>query len=160
MFTVIKSHENHHVIIDKHSEILGYHYHIKDNLLRTLNEMTEDLPYMRVNTSNRENYLTYHYTVWYDYSMEPYESAEYRKELLASEEWCKKNKKLFEYLFDGFQMISPMTYVKYGGARSYLQAHHNLKLLYGIWFRVVINEQVTSSTSTHLDFSDLGFNCV
>ena len=57
-------------------------------------------------------------------------------------------------------MISPMTYVKYKGVRSYLQARHNLKPLCGIWFGVVINEQVTGSTGTHLDFSDSGFNCI
>jgi hypothetical protein len=63
MFTVIKSHENHHVIIDECSEILGYHYCIKNDLLRTLKEMTEDLTHMRVNTGNQENYLICHYTV-------------------------------------------------------------------------------------------------
>ena len=57
-------------------------------------------------------------------------------------------------------MISLMTHVRYGGGKPYLQAHHNLKLLCGIWFRVAINKQVTGSTNTHLDFSDSGFNCV
>jgi ACT domain-containing protein len=52
IFTIIKSHENHHVIIDKHSEILGYYYHIKDDLLRILKEITEDLSHMEVNTGN------------------------------------------------------------------------------------------------------------
>ena len=40
------------------------------------------------------------------------------------------------------------------------QSSCNLQLLCGIWFGVAINEAVTSSTSTHLDFSDSGFNCV
>jgi hypothetical protein len=53
-----------------------------------------------------------------------------------------------------------MTYVRYGGARSYLQACHNLQPLCGIWFGVTINEVVTSSTSTHLDFSDSGFKYI
>jgi hypothetical protein len=57
-------------------------------------------------------------------------------------------------------MISPMTYVRYGGARPYLQARRNLQPLCGIWFGVAINEAVTGSTGTHLDFSDSGFNCV
>jgi hypothetical protein len=57
-------------------------------------------------------------------------------------------------------MISPMTYVRYGGARPYLKARLNLKPLCGIWFGVAINEEVTGSTGTHLDFSDSGFNCV
>ena len=95
-----------------------------------------------------------------NYSIELYESAEYRKELPVLKEWCKKNGKLFEYLSDGLRIISLMTYVRYGGVRPYLQAHHNLQLLCSIWFRVVINEVVTSSTSTHLDFGDSGFNCV
>jgi hypothetical protein len=80
--------------------------------------------------------------------------------LPASKEWYEKNSKLFKYLSDGLWMISLMTYMKYKGVRSYLQAHHNLKLLCNIWFEVVINEQVTGSTNTHLDFSDSGFNCV
>ena len=50
--------------------------------------------------------------------------------------------------------------MRYGGARPYLQAHHNLKPLCGIWFEVAINEEVTSSTSTHLDFNNSGYNCV
>ena len=57
-------------------------------------------------------------------------------------------------------MISPITYVRYGGARHYLQAHYNLQPLCGIWFGVAINEAVTGSTGTHLDFNDLGYNCV
>jgi hypothetical protein len=63
MFMVIKFHENHHVIIDECGEILGYCYHIKDDLLRTLKETTEDLSHMRVNVGNQRNYPIYHYTV-------------------------------------------------------------------------------------------------
>jgi hypothetical protein len=55
-------------------------------------------------------------------------------------------------------MISPITYMRYKGARPYLQAHHNLQPLCGIWFRVTINEVVTDSTLTYLDFNDSGFN--
>jgi hypothetical protein len=57
-------------------------------------------------------------------------------------------------------MISPMTYLRYGGVRLYLQACHNLQPLCGIWFGVAINEEITGSTGTHLDFNDLGYNCV
>jgi hypothetical protein len=39
-FMVIQSHENHYAIIDQHSEILGYRYRIKPELLKTLREMT------------------------------------------------------------------------------------------------------------------------
>ena len=53
-----------------------------------------------------------------------------------------------------------MTYVKYRGAQPYLQALHNLQLLCNIWFGVAINEVITSSTDTHLDFGDSGFNCI
>jgi hypothetical protein len=157
---VIKSHENHHEIIDKRGVTLGYRYRIKPELLKTLEETTANLPHMGVNTGKRGNYLTCHYTVWHDYSKEPYESADYQKELPASKEWCEKNSKLFEYLSDGLQMISSMTYVRYRGARPYLQARHNLQLLYGIWFGVTINEAVTSSTGTHLDFNDSEYNCI
>jgi hypothetical protein len=83
---VIKSHENHHIIINKHGVTLGYYYHIKPKLLKILKETTIDLPYTRVNTGKRENYLMYHYTVWCNYSKELYESADYRKELPASKE--------------------------------------------------------------------------
>src|SRR5580692_9680138 len=159
-FMVIRSHENHHAIIDECGEILGYRYRIKPELLETLKETTAVLPHTKVNAGNRGNYPTRHYTVWRDFAMEPYESAEYRKELLASKEWCDKNGKLFEYLSDGLRMISPMTYVRYGGARPYLEAYQNLKPLCGIWFGVAINEAVTGSTGTHLDFGDSGFNCV
>ena len=131
-FIVIKSHENHHAIIDEKHDILGYWYCIKPELLRMLEETTVALPRMGVNTSNQGNYLTCHYTVWRDYKMELYESSEYRKQLPASKEWCEKNGKLFEYLSDGLRMISPMTYVRYGGARPYLQAHRNLKPLCSI----------------------------
>ena len=159
-FTVIKSHENHHAIIDERGEILGYRFRIKPELLRTLEESTADLPYMGVNAGNRGNYPTRHYTVWRDYSKEPYESADYRKELPASKEWCDKNDELFKYLSNGLRMISPMTYVRYRGAQPYLQALDNLQPLCGIWFGVAINQVVTSSTGTHLDFSDSGYNCV
>ena len=160
MFTVIKSYKDHHAIIDESSEILGYRFHIKPKLLRTLKETTADLPHMGVNAGNRGNYPTCHYTVWCDYSKELYESADYRKELPASKKWCDKNDELFEYLSNGLWMISPMTYVRYRGAQPYLQALHNLQPLCGIWFGVVINQVVTGSTGTHLDFSDLGYNCV
>jgi hypothetical protein len=83
---VIKSYENHHVIIDKRGEILGYRYYIKDDLLRMLKEITKDLPHIRVNAGNQGNYPTCYYIVWHDYNMELYESAEYRKELPALKE--------------------------------------------------------------------------
>ena len=132
MFTVINSDEKHHAIIDERGVILGYRYRVKPELLETLKETTADLPHMGVNTGKRENYPTHHYTVWHDYSKELYESADYQKELPASKEWYNKNSELFEYLFDGLRMISPMTYVRYGGAKHYLQAHHNLQPLCGI----------------------------
>ena len=53
-----------------------------------------------------------------------------------------------------------MTYIRYREAQPYLQALHNLRLLCGIWFRVAINEVVTGSTSTYLNFGDSGFNYV
>jgi hypothetical protein len=43
-FTVIQSHENYHAIIDQHGEILGYRYHIKPKLLKTIRETTAALP--------------------------------------------------------------------------------------------------------------------
>ena len=159
-FTVIKSDEKHHAIIDERGVILGYRYHVKPELLETLKETTADLPHTGVNAGKRGNYPTRHYTVWRDYSKEPYESADYRKELPASKEWCDKNSELFEYLSNGLQMISPTTYVRYREARHYLQARHNLQPLCGIWFGVAINEAVTGSTGTHLDFNDSGYNCV
>ena len=158
-FTVIKSHENHHMIIDQHGEILGYRYRIKRDLLKRVEETTAALPPAKVNARNRGDYPTRHYSVWRDYSKTPYESAEYRKDLPASKEWCEKNKKLFEYLSEGLRMISPMTYVRYRGAQPYLQTL-DLQPLCGDWFGVAINQVVTGSTSTHLDFGDSGYNCV
>jgi hypothetical protein len=76
-FTVIKSHENYHMIIDEQCEILGYRYRIKPELLKTLEETTAALSHTEVNASNRGNYTTRHYTVWCDYSKELFESAEY-----------------------------------------------------------------------------------
>jgi hypothetical protein len=57
-------------------------------------------------------------------------------------------------------MINLITYVRYRGAQPYLQALYNLWPLCAIWFRVVINKVITSSTGTHLDFGNLGFNCL
>jgi len=158
-FTVIKSHENHHAIIDQHGEILGYRFRIKPELLKTLDETTAALPSAKVNARNRGDYPTRHYSVWRDYSKTPYESAEYQKELPASKEWCDKNEKLFENLSEALRMISPMTYIRYRGVQPYLQAL-NMQPLCGVWFGVAINQVVTGSTSTHLDFGDWGYNCV
>ena len=57
-------------------------------------------------------------------------------------------------------MISLMTYVRYREAWPCLQALHNLQPLCSIWFRVAINEVVTGSTSTYLNFGDSGFNYI
>jgi hypothetical protein len=57
-------------------------------------------------------------------------------------------------------MISLMTYIRYREAAPYLKAQHNLEPLCGVWFGVVINQVVTGSTGTHLDFGDSGYNCV
>jgi hypothetical protein len=51
-FMVIKSHENHHAIIDEEHDILGYWYHIKLELLRMLEETTAALPRTGVNAGN------------------------------------------------------------------------------------------------------------
>ena len=77
IFTVIKSDENHYVIIDECGVTLGYRYRIKPELLKTLEETTADLPYTGINAGKRGNYLMSHYTIWRDYSKEPYKSAEY-----------------------------------------------------------------------------------
>jgi hypothetical protein len=90
------------------------------------------LPPAKVNAGNRGDYPTCHYSVWHDYKAIPYASAEYRRELPASKEWCDKNKKLFDYLSDGLWMISLMTYIRYRGATPYLKARHNLEPLCGV----------------------------
>ena len=77
MFIVIKSDENHHVMIDERGVTLGYHYRIKPELLKMLEETTADLPHTGVNAGKRGNYLMRHYIVWCDYSKELYESADY-----------------------------------------------------------------------------------
>jgi hypothetical protein len=76
-FKVIKSGEDHHVIIDEHGEILDYRYRIKRDLLQKLEETTAALPPTRVIAGNRGVYPTRHYLVWHDYSKIPYESSEY-----------------------------------------------------------------------------------
>ena len=158
-FKVIKSDENYHAIVIEHSEILGYQYRIKRNLIQTLEETTAALPPTRVNAGNRGDYPTCHYAVWRDYSKVPYETSEYQKDLPASREWCNRNEKLFEYLSEELRNISPMTYMRYRGAQQYLQ-DLDLKALCGVWFGVAINQVVTGSTSAHLDFGDLGYNCI
>ena len=84
-FTIIKSYENHHTIIDEHGEILGYRYQIKPDLLEKLAKTTGDLPHKGVNAGIRGNYPTRHYAVWHDYTKVPYVTSEYRKALLAKE---------------------------------------------------------------------------
>ena len=51
-FMVIKSHENHHAIIDEQHKILGYRYRIKPELLKILEETIAALPHTEVNTGN------------------------------------------------------------------------------------------------------------
>jgi hypothetical protein len=77
MFTVIKSDENHHMIIDEYSVTLGYRYHINPKLLKTLKETTADLPYTGVNAGKRGNYPMCHYTFWHNYSKELYINTDY-----------------------------------------------------------------------------------
>jgi hypothetical protein len=91
------------VIIDQHGEILGYQYHIKPELSNILRETTTALPPAKINASNQGDYPICHYSVWHDYSAIPYASAEYRRELPASKEWCDKNKKLFDYYLRDFK---------------------------------------------------------
>ena len=62
-FIVIKSDENHHMIINKRGVALGYRYHVKPELLKMLKETTKDLPHMGVNAGKRGNYWTHHYAV-------------------------------------------------------------------------------------------------
>jgi hypothetical protein len=83
-------------------------------------------------------------------------SVEYRRELPASKEWCDKNKKLFNYLSEGLRMINLMIYIRYREATPYLKARYNLEPLCDPWFGVAINQMVTGSTRTHLDFGIRG----
>jgi hypothetical protein len=57
-FKVIESDENHHVIIDKYGQVLGYRYHIKPELLDTLSNSTSILPRKRRKAGVRGNYPT------------------------------------------------------------------------------------------------------
>ena len=56
-FKVIESDENHHAIIDKYSQVLGYRYHIKPELLDTLSNSTLIHSQKRRKTNIRSNYL-------------------------------------------------------------------------------------------------------
>jgi hypothetical protein len=71
-----------------------------------------------------------------------------------------ENANLFRYLSDGLQMISLIVYARYASIKPYLEKEMKLKPLCGAWFRAAINEEVTGSTSTHLDWADHSFNCV
>jgi hypothetical protein len=159
-FTVIESSKNHHAIVDRYGEVLGYRYPIKRQLLETLIDSTSNLPRKRRKAGVRGSYPTRHYTVWRDYALVPRESSEFKRDLPDSREWCKENVKLFQFLSDGLRMISPKTYARYGSVKPYLEKEVNLKPLCGVWFGAAINEEVTGSTSTHLDWGDHGFNCV
>ena len=55
-FTVIKSYQDHHAIIDEYDKILGYRYRIKPDLLEVLRKITTNLPHTKVNAGIRENY--------------------------------------------------------------------------------------------------------
>ena len=48
-------------------------------------------------------------------------------------------------------MISLIVYARYASVKPYLEKEIKLKPLYSIWFEAAINEEVTGSTSTHLD---------
>ena len=139
-FTVIQTHPDHHAIIDEQGEVLGYRYRIKSDFLKTLAESTSNLPSSKMKAGVRGKYPTRHYTVWRDYSMIPRESSEYIKDLPESKEWCEQNSNLFKYLSEGLRMISPRTYARYGGTKSYLQSRMKLKPLCRIWFGAAINQ--------------------
>ena len=150
-FIVIETDENHHAIIDKYGHILSYQYHIKLELLETLKNSTSRLPRRQVKAGVRGTYPTWHYTVWRDHAIIPYQSSEFKRDLLASKEWCKQNENLFKYLSDRLWIISPNIYARYSNVRPYLEKEVKLKPLCGVWFGAAINEEITGSTSTHLD---------
>jgi hypothetical protein len=159
-FTVIQLNEKHHVIVDRYGQVLGYRYRINDKLLETLSKSTSKLPRKRVKAGVRGGYPTRHYTVWRDYALVPRESSEFKRDLPASRAWCNENANLFRYLSNGLRMISPKVYARYASVKPYLEKEMKLKPLCGAWFGAAINEEVTGSTSTHLDWGDHGFNCV
>ena len=57
-------------------------------------------------------------------------------------------------------MISPKVYARYTSVKPYLEKEMKLEPLCGAWFGAAINEEVTGSTSAHLDWGDHGYNCV
>jgi hypothetical protein len=136
-FIVIQTHPDYHAIIDKQGEVLGYLYRIKSDFLKTLAESTSC---SKIKAVIRDKYPTRHYSVWWDYSIILRESFEYIKDLLKFKEWFEQNSNLFKYLSEGLRMISPRTYARYGGTKSYLQSRMKLKPLCRIWFGAAINQ--------------------
>ena len=57
-FKVIESSKNHHAIVDRYGEVLGYRYPIKPELLETLKNSTSNLPHKRRRAGVRGSYLT------------------------------------------------------------------------------------------------------
>jgi hypothetical protein len=100
-FTVIESYKKHHAIVDMYSQVLGYHYRIKEELFETLSDSTSKLPRKRVKAGVRGDYPIRHYTVWRDYAIVPRESLEFKMQLPASRDWYNENANLFRYLSDG-----------------------------------------------------------
>ena len=158
-FLYIDSAEQHHAIVDRHGNILGYRYPIPEQFLKSLPASTSALPCISTKAGVRGQYPTRHYAVWKEYTNQPTLSHEYTNDLPASQNWCEENSALFFHLSHTLRMINPDTYARYAGTRKYLSPK-GLKPLCGIWFGVAINQGIIGTTKSHIDWGDYGYNCV
>jgi hypothetical protein len=158
-FFFINSTEKHHAIVDRHTNILGYRYRIPEKFLTILSKSTSTLPHTTANAKTHSSYPTHHYTVWREYKPEPNYSTEYLNDKPASEVWCEQNLELFRFLSNALHLFNPDVYARFASVKEYLSSK-GLKPLCGIWFGAAINEGVTESTKTHIDWGDYSYNCV
>jgi hypothetical protein len=158
----IASSKTRHLVVDNAGRILAYKFRIPADMVQAINDSALKLPHANIESHQRGEYERVHYALWADSSPTIRHSAEFIKDLPASEEFLQANQALFDRLSIELRLLSPETYVRYTMVDPYLK--DGLRRLAGAWHGVVVNRQIGSNQElkAHQDWKDYkkGFNAV
>ena len=151
-FPSYRSDGNHLRIEDKHGQLLAYRLPIPIQYTETLAATADLIPISKSKEHMRGQTSEKYWGLWRKYKMEPYMSAEYKKDLPASQQWLDANQPYFKHMSNILHILDPQMYVRYTSINRFLP--EGLRSSCGIWYACEILRGMMDEGTPHKDASD------
>jgi hypothetical protein len=152
IFPSYKSNSNHLRIEDKHGHLLAYRLPIPTQYTETLEATADLIPVSKSKEHSRGQTSEKYWGLWRKYKMVPFMSAEYQKDLPASQQWLDANQPYFKYMSNILRILDPQMYVRYTSINRFLP--EGVGPSCGIWYACGILRGMMDEGTPHKDASD------